>query len=117
MTEFEPLIGEWHGEGEVPMEPPMKISVEEKIERLGKFIVISSVGEPAEGPDSVSISGGPPPGGGPPADALLRRSRGQAAVHDGPRRLHLEDLACPRRGLEWPPRPRLQPALHRRDLG
>jgi len=34
-----------------------------------------------------------------------------------PRRLHLEDLAGPRRGLERPPRPRLQTALHRRDLG
>lgn len=58
MKEFEPLIGE----GEVPMEPPMKISVEERIERLGKFIVISSVGEPAEVPDSVSIIGGAPDG-------------------------------------------------------
>jgi hypothetical protein len=58
MKEFEPLIGEWRGEGEVPTNPPMKISVEEKIERLGAFIVISSVGEPAEVPDSVSIAGG-----------------------------------------------------------
>ena len=62
MKEFQPLIGEWHGEGEVPMEPPMKISVETKIERLGEFIVISSVGEPAEMPDSVSIVGGAPSG-------------------------------------------------------
>ena len=62
MVEFEPLIGEWHGEGEVPMEPPMRISVEEKIERLGKFIVISSVGEPEEVPDSVSIVRGSPDG-------------------------------------------------------
>lgn len=62
MKEFEPLIGEWHDEGEVPMDPPMKISVEEKIERLGKFIVISSVGEPAEMPHSVSIIGGAPDG-------------------------------------------------------
>ena len=44
------------------MEPPMKISVETKIERLGEFIVISSVGEPAEMPDSVSIVGGAPRG-------------------------------------------------------
>jgi hypothetical protein len=41
MKEFEPLIGRWHGEGEVPMEPPMKISVEATIERLGEFIVLS----------------------------------------------------------------------------
>ena len=52
MKDFEPLIGEWHGEGEVPMDPPMKISVKEKVERLGKFIVITSVGEPGEVPDS-----------------------------------------------------------------
>ena len=42
MKDFEPLIGEWHGEGEIPMEPPMKISQEAKIVRLGKFIVFSS---------------------------------------------------------------------------
>ena len=35
MKDFEPLIGEWHGEGEMPIEPPLKISVEAKIERLG----------------------------------------------------------------------------------
>ena len=57
MEEFEPLIGEWHGEGELAMEPPMKISVEAKIERLGEFIVLSAVGEPAEMPDGVSIIG------------------------------------------------------------
>ena len=60
VKEFEPLIGEWRGEGEVPTEPPMRISVEQKIERLGKFIVINSVGEPAEMPGSVSIIGGAP---------------------------------------------------------
>src|SRR5207302_10350693 len=62
MKQFQPLIGEWHGEGEVPMERPMKISMEAKIEHLGEFIVISSVGEPAEVPDSISIIGGAPPG-------------------------------------------------------
>ena len=62
MKQFEPLIGEWHGEGEIPMEPPMKLSVEAKIERLGKFIVFSSAGEPAEVPASVSIIGGAPEG-------------------------------------------------------
>jgi len=62
MKDFQPLIGEWHGEGAVPIEPPMKISVEVKIERLGEFIVMSSVGEPAEVPDSVSIIGGAPDG-------------------------------------------------------
>jgi hypothetical protein len=58
MKEFEPLIGEWHGEGEIPMEPPMRIYVEAKVERLGKLIVFSSVGEPAEMPDTLSIIGG-----------------------------------------------------------
>ena len=62
MKEFQSLIGEWHGEGEVPIEPPMKITTESKIERLGAFIVFSSTGEPAEVPDSVSIIGGAPDG-------------------------------------------------------
>jgi len=60
MKQFEPLIGEWHGEGDFPTEPPMKISHEAKIERLGEFIVFSSVAEPAEVPDSISIIGGAP---------------------------------------------------------
>ena len=62
MKKFEPLIGEWHGEGEFPMEPPMKMSAEAKIARLGEFIVFSSMGEPADLPDSVSIIGGAPAG-------------------------------------------------------
>jgi hypothetical protein len=62
MKAFEPLIGEWHGEGEIPIEPPMKISAETKIEPLGEFIVISTVGEPAEMPDTLSIVGGAPDG-------------------------------------------------------
>ena len=40
MNEFESLIGEWHGEGEIPIEPPMRISAEVKIDRLGEFIVL-----------------------------------------------------------------------------
>lgn len=28
MRDFQPLIGEWHGEGEIPMETPMKIFAE-----------------------------------------------------------------------------------------
>ena len=62
MKEFEPLIGEWHGEGEIPAESPMRISVEARFESLGKFIVLSSRGEPAELPDSISIIGGAPDG-------------------------------------------------------
>jgi hypothetical protein len=62
MTQFERLIGDWHGEGEVPSEPPMKLTVDATIERLGEFIVFRSVGEPAEMPDTVSVIGGAPAG-------------------------------------------------------
>ena len=62
MKDFAPLIGEWHGEGEIPIDPPMKVSVEAKISRLGKLIVFSTVSKPAEVPDSVSIIGGAPDG-------------------------------------------------------
>jgi hypothetical protein len=62
MDEFEPLVGEWHGEGEIPIEPPMKITADMKIERLGPFIVFHSIRGPADLPDSVSIIGGAPRG-------------------------------------------------------
>ena len=62
MKAFEPLIGKWQGEGEIPIDPPMKISVEARVERLGEFIVFHSRGEPADVPDSISIIGGAPEG-------------------------------------------------------
>ena len=62
MKEFEPLIGEWRVEGEIPTEPPMMVSGAAKIERLGELIVFSSMGKPAEVPNSVSIIGGAPDG-------------------------------------------------------
>jgi hypothetical protein len=62
MKEFEPLIGEWQGEGKFPIEPPMKISADVTIERLGKLIVFRSVNEPAEFPDSIAVIGGAPDG-------------------------------------------------------
>ena len=62
MPAFESLIGGWHGEGELPIEPPMRISADVTIERLGAFIVMRSTGEPAEMPDSISIIGGAPDG-------------------------------------------------------
>jgi len=62
MKAFEPLIGNWRGQGEIPIEPPMKLSEEVRIERLGEFIVFSTVGEPAELPDSIAIIGGAPEG-------------------------------------------------------
>ena len=104
MDQFEPLIGAWHAEGEIPTDPPMKVSTETQVERLGEFIVIRTVGEPAEMPDSVSIIGGAPDGEPQPMH-YFDVARGQAAVPDGPGRLHLEDLAGARRGLERPRRP------------
>src|SRR4029078_10494639 len=58
MKQFEPLIGRWHGEGTIPIDPPMAISVDATVEPLGAFIVFRSVAGPAEGPDNVSIIGG-----------------------------------------------------------
>ena len=60
MNQFEPLIGEWRTEGEIPIDPPLKISGTTTIEPLGAFIVIRTVGEPVEVPDSISIVGGAP---------------------------------------------------------
>jgi hypothetical protein len=62
MKEFEPLIGNWHGEGEIPTEPPTKLTVETTFSRLGEFVVMSSVGEPAEMPATISVIGGAPAG-------------------------------------------------------
>jgi hypothetical protein len=62
MGAFDVLVGRWRGEGEIPLDPPMKLATETTIERLGEFIVIRSVGEPAEVPDTVSIVGGAPEG-------------------------------------------------------
>lgn len=66
MKQFEPLIGEWRTEGEIPIDPPMRISGTTTIESLGAFIVIRSVGEPVEVPDSISIIGGAPEGDAQP---------------------------------------------------
>ena len=63
MHGFEPLIGTWHGEGEMPMEPPVTIRVTATIERMGEFLVMRSTGgEPAEMPSTVAIIGGAPRG-------------------------------------------------------
>lgn len=58
---FEPLIGEWHGEGDLP-DPRLHMTAEATIERMGEFIVFRSTGEPADLPDSISIIGGAPAG-------------------------------------------------------
>ena len=62
MKEFEPLIGAWHGEGEIPIDPPMRISADATVERLGVFIVFRSTSEPPDVPDNISIIGGAPGG-------------------------------------------------------
>ncbi len=62
MREFDRLMGGWHGEGEIPTQPPLPISVEARVERLGAFIVFHSTGRPGEVPDSISIIGGAPDG-------------------------------------------------------
>jgi len=62
MHDFEPLIGTWHGEGELPIDPPLKMTVEATLERMGAFLVLRSTGEPAEMPDSLSVIGGAPEG-------------------------------------------------------
>ena len=40
----------------------MHLTSDAKVERLGEYIVFSSVGEPAEVPDTLSIIGGAPEG-------------------------------------------------------
>jgi len=66
MNEFEPLIGEWRVEGEIPTQPPMKVSGAVTIKRLGAFVVVDSVAEPAMVPDSLSVIGGGPDDGPQP---------------------------------------------------
>jgi hypothetical protein len=62
MPDLEALIGTWRGEGEIPSEPPFKVTAEATIERLGAFLVMRTVGEPAEMPDTLAIIGGAPDG-------------------------------------------------------
>ena len=62
MHDFERLIGTWRGEGELPIDPPLKMTVEATLERMGAFLVLRSTGEPAEMPDSLSVIGGAPEG-------------------------------------------------------
>jgi hypothetical protein len=68
----------------------MKIFMEAKIERLGEFIVFSSVGKPAEVPDSVSIIGGAPDGEPQPMHYFdsrgVKRDRGPVGARHGRRR-------------------------------
>jgi hypothetical protein len=61
MTEFDRLLGAWHGEGDFP-EPPMHLVSDATFERLGEFVVFRSTGQPAVVPDTLSIIGGAPAG-------------------------------------------------------
>ena len=62
MHEFEPLIGTWHGAGTIPIDPPVQISVEATVERLGAFLVLRSTSTAGVVPDSISVIGGAPEG-------------------------------------------------------
>jgi len=62
MHQFEPLIGTWHGEGSIPIDPPMTITVEATVERMGAWLVLRSTSEMSEVPDNVSVIGGAPDG-------------------------------------------------------
>ena len=62
MPGFERLIGRWRGEGTLPIDPPIHLSVDATIERMGEFIVMRTVGEPADMPDSLAVIGGAPDG-------------------------------------------------------
>ena len=59
---FDRLVGEWRGEGAIPIDPPMRISVRSTIEPFGAFVLMRTVGEPAEMPSTLSIIGGAPDG-------------------------------------------------------
>ena len=62
MRQFDRLIGEWRGEGEIPIEPPMYVSADATIEPFGDFVVMRTKGEPAEMPSTISVIGGAPEG-------------------------------------------------------
>ena len=62
MHEFDRLIGEWHGDGELPIDPALKVTADATMERLGEFLVFRSVANPAQVPDSLSVIGGAPEG-------------------------------------------------------
>ena len=61
LREFDVLIGRWHGTGEIPLDPPLRVEVEATVERLGELLVFRSGGDAAV-PDSISIIGGRPAG-------------------------------------------------------
>jgi hypothetical protein len=48
--------------GAIPTEPPLTLSVDATVDRLGEFVVLRSVGETGPVPDSISIIGGAPHG-------------------------------------------------------
>ncbi len=116
MDQFEPLIGAWHADGEIPSDPPMQVSTETHIERLGELIVIRTQGTPAEMPDSVSIVGGAPVGEPQPMHYFDSR---------GVKRLYLMTVEgstwriwrAPSEDWNGRRRAGLQPTLHRRDRG
>jgi len=67
-------------------------AAESKIERLGELIVFSSVGQPAEVPDSVSIIGGASGGEPQPMRALLPSRPGTIGTMLEGRRISLRPV-------------------------
>ena len=88
MQEFEPLIGTWHGQGIIPADPPMQVSLAATIERLGEFVVFRSTSELGAVPGSISIIGGAPAGEPQPMHYFDAR---------GVQRLYLTTVA----GSDW----------------
>jgi hypothetical protein len=58
MKQLEPLIGEWHGDGEIPMDHPMKISEEGRSSASGSSSSSARWPSRRRWPDSISIIGG-----------------------------------------------------------
>ncbi len=77
-----------HGERQMAIEPPMKVFEEVKIEGLGEITVFSTVGEPAELPDSIAIIGGAP--ASEPQPMHYFDARGVQAAFLDARRLHVD---------------------------
>ena len=44
LREFDVLIGRWHGTGEIPLDPPLRVELEATVERLGELLVFRSGG-------------------------------------------------------------------------
>ena len=98
MHEFERLIGEWEGEGELPTDPPMRIRTWATVEHLGNVPGLPLVRRARRGPRQ-PLDHRRRTRGRAAADALLRRPRRPARVPDDPRRLDWTIWLAP--GYDW----------------